>query len=240
VGWSNQAVTLIVLEEDAAGFSGLFAYSPTAGPGNLFFSVAANSGTDPYGNSYGAGLEIGDFTGGRFTVDTTGRWFLFDAANQEIFEGSGPDGSINNLDTSGNLQACFGLVSQGLFGLVGPSIGWEPGATGVTPESWHTVTIPASWTGSARVKMLSQTSLACFDCSITAPAAGATSGVFGTFPAAAYYPQTLRAFAAGFTGSSAGTNARLLINTSGSGPSFAGLPAGFTGTLAMTCIYPTD
>lgn len=53
--WTNQVVNLIVLTEAATGFSGLFGYSPTAGAGNLIFSLAANSGTDSYGNAYLAG-----------------------------------------------------------------------------------------------------------------------------------------------------------------------------------------
>jgi hypothetical protein len=54
-GWSNQVTSLIIIEE-GTGFSGLFFYSPTVGPGNLVTSIAANSGTDPYGNEYLAGV----------------------------------------------------------------------------------------------------------------------------------------------------------------------------------------
>jgi hypothetical protein len=50
--WSNQAIALIILTEEATGFSGLFGYSPTVGKDNLVFSVAAAGGTDPYGNVY--------------------------------------------------------------------------------------------------------------------------------------------------------------------------------------------
>lgn len=55
--WSNQAVSLIVLIEEVSGFSGLFGYSPAPGPGNLIFSITANAGTDPYGNSYQQGVN---------------------------------------------------------------------------------------------------------------------------------------------------------------------------------------
>jgi hypothetical protein len=111
----------------------------------------------------------------------------------------------------------------------------------INTDVWNTVTIPAEWTGSARVKLMAEQGLAVFDCAVTAPAAGATSGSFGTFPSAGYYPASqARTFPAGFTGTAAGTNARLNINTSGTGPSFAGLPAGFTGQLQMTCVYPVD
>ena len=57
--WTNQLVNLIILAAGSAGFSGFFAYSPTPGPGNLFMSLAAAAGTDPYGNSYPLGLSVG-------------------------------------------------------------------------------------------------------------------------------------------------------------------------------------
>lgn len=62
-GWSNQVVSLIVLEEATTGFSGIFGYSPTPGAGNLIFSVAAAAGDDPYGNTYvqGVAAYVGNF-----------------------------------------------------------------------------------------------------------------------------------------------------------------------------------
>lgn len=60
--WSNQAVSLIVLDEATSGYSGIFGYSPAPGPGNLIFSVAAKAGTDPYGNAYPQGLGLGTGT----------------------------------------------------------------------------------------------------------------------------------------------------------------------------------
>jgi hypothetical protein len=56
-GWSSQASTLIVIT-DITGYSGLFFYSPSIGPGNLVGSWSVNAGTDPYGNPYPAGLNI--------------------------------------------------------------------------------------------------------------------------------------------------------------------------------------
>ena len=57
--WTNQLVNLIILAAASAGFSGFFAYSPTPGAGNLFMSLAAAAGTDPYGNAYLPGLTVG-------------------------------------------------------------------------------------------------------------------------------------------------------------------------------------
>ena len=64
MGWNNQAVNLIVLTEESGAFSGLFAYSPAPGPGNLVFSLAISGGTDPYGNTYTPGLAIAAGAGG--------------------------------------------------------------------------------------------------------------------------------------------------------------------------------
>lgn len=61
-GWSSQSNILIVIT-DISGYSGLFFYSPTVGPGNLVGSWAAAGGVDPYGNAYPAGITsyaIGD------------------------------------------------------------------------------------------------------------------------------------------------------------------------------------
>lgn len=54
-GWSSQDNILVVIT-DVSGYSGLFFYSPTVGPGNLVGSWAAAAGVDPYGNSYSAGI----------------------------------------------------------------------------------------------------------------------------------------------------------------------------------------
>lgn len=64
MGWNNQAITLIIIEEEITGFSGLFGYSPKLGHGNLIFSVAAASGTDPYGNNYDQGITVYTRNGG--------------------------------------------------------------------------------------------------------------------------------------------------------------------------------
>ena len=56
-GWSNQDVTRVVIIEGGA-FTGLFFYAPSLGAGNLVGSWTVAAGTDPYGNSYPAGLTI--------------------------------------------------------------------------------------------------------------------------------------------------------------------------------------
>ena len=85
--WSNQAVSLIILTEQTTGFSGLFGYSPTVGPGNLIFSVAAVAGVDPYGNSYPQGISstVGQLTTTGITTSaltvTEGPFLFYGSSN---------------------------------------------------------------------------------------------------------------------------------------------------------------
>lgn len=54
--WSDTGTSLIVLTFSSGGFTGIFAYSPSPGPGNLVLSQSVRSGTDPFGNAYLAGF----------------------------------------------------------------------------------------------------------------------------------------------------------------------------------------
>ena len=53
--WQNSVFQLLIVAA-GAGFSGEFAYAPAPGTGNLIASIAANDGTDPYGNAYVHGV----------------------------------------------------------------------------------------------------------------------------------------------------------------------------------------
>lgn len=53
-GWDNQVVTLVIIDASGA-FSGLFVYDPAPGPGTLVASIAAEPGSDIFGNAYLAG-----------------------------------------------------------------------------------------------------------------------------------------------------------------------------------------
>src|SRR5271169_7076497 len=57
--WTNQLTNLIILSAAQAGFSGFFVYTPAPGAGNLIGSWAAAAGTDPYGDPYPQGLQVG-------------------------------------------------------------------------------------------------------------------------------------------------------------------------------------
>ena len=79
MAWSNQVVNLIILTEQATGFSGLFAYAPTADAGNLVQSITAADGTDAYGNAYIAGTATytndGSFWSAVVIADGVINWY---------------------------------------------------------------------------------------------------------------------------------------------------------------------
>lgn len=73
--WSNDTQTLIVLVEEASGFSGVFGYSPAPGPGNMVSSLSAAAGTDPYGNDYPVGFCVYDQSNRLFANMQAGKFF---------------------------------------------------------------------------------------------------------------------------------------------------------------------
>lgn len=123
---------------------GVFVYNGTPAAGNLIASIASLAGIDAFGNNYGAGVNIGNQSAAHAGIDTTGRIFLFNSADQQIFDLSGFDGGLIAKDTIGNIQAVFSGGSAP-FGLIGPATAWKPGSTGVTPETWHPMSLLNSW-----------------------------------------------------------------------------------------------
>jgi hypothetical protein len=104
-GWTDQAVSLIILIAEAGGFSGFFVYSPTPGFGNLIGSWAAAAGEDPFGNPYNAGLSIGK-PGDQLNLAvnaTTGVGFL-----QFLISGGGYTGFSTPNISSGVLAGTSG------------------------------------------------------------------------------------------------------------------------------------
>ncbi len=87
--WSNQTVGLIVIDA-TTGFSGLFVYNGAPANGNLIASIAAGSGTDPYGNSFEAGISSYNEPFGLATVITAASVQLFSGVNLlEVLNNSG-------------------------------------------------------------------------------------------------------------------------------------------------------
>lgn len=104
MGWSNQSVSLIVLDEATSGYSGIFGYSPLPGEGTLIFSLAAKAGTDPYGNPYPAGLMT---TAGGSTIE--GDDYVINSAGAFFYSGTPAHGnliasiaSVSGTDQFGN------------------------------------------------------------------------------------------------------------------------------------------
>lgn len=65
--WSNVGSFIVVIIEAGTEGSGLFVYDPTPAAGNLIASIAATSGTDPYGNNYVSGMVTYDQTNHLFS-----------------------------------------------------------------------------------------------------------------------------------------------------------------------------
>ncbi len=87
--WSDQAISLLVLDEETGGWSGIFGYSPAPGAGNLVFSLAAAAGTDPYGNTYPAGLST---TAGNSTIE--GDDYLLNSSGAFFYNGKPAAGNL--------------------------------------------------------------------------------------------------------------------------------------------------
>lgn len=76
--WSNDVPRRLVVEV-GTDFSGLFFYDPVPAAGNLVGSWAVSAGTDPYGNSYPAGIStfagaalVGNWNGNILSIGPAG------------------------------------------------------------------------------------------------------------------------------------------------------------------------
>jgi len=118
VGWSNNLFQLLIVVA-TTGYSGVFVYSPSTGAGNLKLAIAAQAGTDPYGNAYENGLTIIDNAGG-----SSGIWLKSGASFESgitnlgtLIPGSGGSAYIEAVfngptATGGNQQTAVYLTSQ--------------------------------------------------------------------------------------------------------------------------------
>lgn len=171
--WSNTATNLIILIEDISGYSGIFGYSPAPGTGNLVFSVAAHSGTDPYGNDYLEGVVT--YSGATFAALAAGNAFFgvtadgFPTAGLVGISGtdtlfvsspttSEPDAATIAFvdgDTSVTPQSAAGYPHADVGASTGGVTGWINGAwvkstvsAGTsTAETWHLPSYNANWSG---------------------------------------------------------------------------------------------
>lgn len=136
--WSNQASTLIVLESDVAGFSGLFIYAGPPAAGNLIQSVAAAAGTDPQGNAYLAGTVT-------YFQDTTisANWFAY-----QLLGGSTGIGPFIQIWTATSQAGPWANTLGGhqLYQLF--EVGFSDGVVRHVQalDQWAGITVPAGWT----------------------------------------------------------------------------------------------
>jgi hypothetical protein len=86
----------------------MFGYSPTVGPGNLIFSIAAVAGKDPYGNSYPQGLSS---TVGNITTTSLSTTALNITEGPLLFYGSSSaGGEVFAAGSSGNWTVPAGVT----------------------------------------------------------------------------------------------------------------------------------
>lgn len=211
--------------------SGAFFYNGTPAHGNMVASIASVTGTDQFGNVYGAGVNV--------YAPGTNAQISISSDTISLFSLSGVQLTLMAEDIGGNTYYSF----TGAAFLEGAG-GWSAlnPVTGIGPETWHPVSIsggPSGSSGTARVKMSPVANFAIVDIEISFPALGAQSTFTIGSLIAAYYPATARHYAAGIAGTATGTpQPRLLIPTSG-GLVLGNVPAGAT-SFGCTVSYPLD
>lgn len=142
MGWNSQNVTtLLIVNATAGGFSGVFVYSPIAGPGNLIQSIAGAAGTDSYGNAYLKGdTSYANDGFGTFTQENAGLLVFGNGTFPTVAAGAA---SID-LQTTGKLLITVGST--------GPNITMAqaqgPGSAFVA-DSWHNLSLNAGFSGVA-------------------------------------------------------------------------------------------
>lgn len=129
MGWNQALFPLVVITAAPTGFSGLFAYSPGPGAGNLITSIAAADGTDPYGNAFLHGTVTYSVVGGRAIAQgwQDGNVLFATAATQ-----AGP-----YQVASGVLRVAYGTLVNGFFGAADVNGTSDPPV--VTQTDAHTI-----------------------------------------------------------------------------------------------------
>src|SRR5215472_12880307 len=122
MGWENENVFPLVIITAGGGFTGLFVYSPGPGLGNLIASIAAQNGTDPFGNAFLAGVvSYTTFGGTNFAASLSNGAVQFWSAPGPGGPWALPAQIANEGITGGGLQirsTFLGLVGGTSTGLV--------------------------------------------------------------------------------------------------------------------------
>jgi hypothetical protein len=137
MGWNSQNVFTILIVQGGAG-SGIFVYSPSPGAGNLIGSWAGQAGTDPYGNSYPAGLNAttGTFSGSLIAGIISNTPIGTSSITGSDFSQGTIETTTITLDASGGTILAYGsvLVSQ-TFNANG-NITFPAGVTQARVQCW--------------------------------------------------------------------------------------------------------
>jgi len=165
MGWENENVFPLVIITAGGGFTGLFVYSPGPGAGNLVASIAAQSGTDPYGNSYRAGITSYQAGGANAFSELFGGQILSglpgDFQASLLAGGGGSWQMTSGLQTAGDRQAILNQFSRLASGaaidghqllgdqhVLGPTIGSVfPGRTTAQAEVQGTLALGGTAAG---------------------------------------------------------------------------------------------
>lgn len=163
--------------------------------------------------------------------------------------GNGADGQIvltysSTITLASALSPAAGSDAAGNAygaGYTGPVQNFHPGSSPTTAESWQTVTNPAGWSGTIRVKKLAEANFAYLDVAITN--AGTSGNITsGNFPSG-YAVASAKNIPIAILSNTApaNSNQRGLINLSTGISSFGtfALPAGTTGVFCQV-VYPLD
>jgi len=179
-GWNNDQIALLVLNAQATGYSGLFVYSPSPGPGNLIGSWAAAAGIDPYGNSYPAGLsvDLGVLEGVAIAATTMtldpGPFLLYGNINQTVTVFT----TTGTFTPPGN-----GTVNVGFYGAGAAGTAHAGGGGGEFANDTDTVTGSTPYT----ITLDSTSTRATFNTkTITAHSATSATGASGSTNAVHY------------------------------------------------------
>jgi hypothetical protein len=215
-GWSNDQLSLVILNAANQGFSGFFVYSPQPGAGNLIGSWAAVAGTDPYGNTYPAGLNVAasTLTGVTISSGTPGgsQINLIPAANVTFDVTSA---------IAGFLQAVAQFLTSDVSQVMPGNLGALLLGTGAAAKMTTALTSPVG-AGSGAAIMLEAQNDGGTDTpvislgTITTPDAGVTT-IFT--PAVTVTPYALLAY---------GASSGVAIVTKNSGSGNIAIPAGVT------------
>ena len=153
--------------------------------------------------------------------------------------------SIAYHDASGTSRAYFiedytGIIIQACSVLQSTQPGTGTSyANPAVPESWHSMTLTAGWSGLIRIKYLAESNFAVVECSASHAGASGSVTLVTSVPAG-YAPAANRTFPIGIIASGAPANAswRGAVNASGS-ITIGSLPAGTT-FIGFTAIYSLD